>query len=315
MKRIPVLLLLQACMLLAGYTHATEEDLKKKNLSDTVLQERNLIVPEPFDAQAALEKLFPGYYYDLSSDNYTNKLLSWECKTCVPKPCFDVNEIEENIFPGRNGVATRLLHEASYSDAAGIKYKVISFNHSEYDADGVMTSRFTGGILGMAKFMLTPEGWKLRMFQPAINAYGAFSQCPEPRLLLIGQDQYAFLIEHLNGGAGGPFTGADFLIAGANGAYRQVMAVYGTERTAGGEEEPNCNWKSEVRCPVSEKQFFRDIIVTTKGTYYAADKEGMPDMVRDKAKGKTKGTFTIEQRYVYKGKAYESQGPAQCTVN
>lgn len=315
MKRIFTALLLHACVLTAGYAHAIDEDLKKKNLSDTVLLGRHLVVPDPFDAEKALQQLFPGYYYDLSSDNYTNKLISWECNTCTPKECFDVNGMEENVFPNKNGVATRLLNVMDFSDSAGMKYKVISFNHSEYDADGVMTSRFTGGILGMAKFMLTPEGWKLRIFQPVIRAYGAFSHCPTPEPLLIGRDQYAFVIKHMNGGAGGPFSGAYFLIAGANGSYQQVMAAYGVERTEGGEDDPTCNWKSELSCPVSDKQFFRDIIVTTKGTYYTSDKEGMPDLVRSKLKGKTKGTFTIVQKYVYKSKGYESQGPAHCTVN
>lgn len=314
MKRMPLILLLQACVFVAGYAHATDEDLKKRNLSDTVLLQRNLLIADPFDAQKALLQLFPGNYYDLSSDGYTNKLISWECSTCTPKACPDVNEIEENNFPDKDGVATRLLNVMDFSDASGMKYKVISFNHSEYDTDGIMTGRFSGGILGLAKFVQTPEGWKLRMFQPMIGAYGAFSHCPEPVPILIGQDQYAFLIRHLNGGAGGPFTGAFFLIAGDKGTYQQVMSVYGTERTEGGEEEPTCFWKSEIRCAVSDKQFFRDIIVTTKGTYYASDKEGMPDIVSSRIKGKQKGSFTIEQRYVYKGKGYESAGPAICTV-
>ncbi len=182
-----------------------------------------------------------------------------------------------------------------FSDAGGGKYKVISFNHSEYDADGVQTSRFTGGILGMAKFMLTPQGWKLRMYQPVIGAYGAFSQCPTPEPLLIGEDQYAFVIKHLNGGAGGPFNGAYFLIAGANGAYRQVMATYGVERTEGGEVEPNCNWKSEFRCPVSDKKYFRDIIVTTRGTYYTSDKDGIPEELSSRLKGKNKGPLLLSR--------------------
>lgn len=316
MKRIPILITVLAGMLFAGYTHAEDETLKKKNLSDTVLLARNLVVPDPFDAQKALQQLFPGYYYNLSSDNYTNELISWECRTCTPKACADVNQVEETVFPASSGVATRLINVMDFSDSAGGKYKVISFNHSDYDADGIQTSRFTGGILGMAKFMLTPQGWKLRMFQPEIGAYGAFSQCPTPIPLLIGQDQYAFVIKHLNGGAGGPFNGAYFLIAGANGAYKQVMAVYGVERTEGGEVEPNCNWKSEFRCPVSDKKYFRDIIVTTKGAYYTSDKEGMPDEVSRRLKGKKQGTFTIEQTYVYKGsKGYEAQGEARCTVN
>lgn len=302
-----------AGMCQADTLRAADEELKKKNLGDTILSRtRELTVPNPFDAQKTLLKLFPGYYYNLSHDGYTNELISWVCNSCKPEPVFDANQIEENTFPDADGVATRLINVMDYKDAAGQQYKVMSFNHSEYDADGITTGRFTGGILGLAKFMLTPEGWKLRIFQPVVRAYGSFSQCPEPKLLQIGEDQYAFMLNHINGGAGGPFDGDYYLVAGADGAYREVMAAYNTERTEG---EGTCYWKSEYSCPASDKKFFRDIVILTRGTYYAADKEGMPQLVRSKLKGKAKGTFSIEQRYIYKGsKGYEAAAPV-CTVN
>ncbi|PSK94407.1 hypothetical protein [Taibaiella chishuiensis] len=313
MKRIIPFLLLLGGMLQAGRAQATDEELKKKNLSDTILSRtRELLVPDPFDAQKVLLQLFPGYYYNLSHDNYTNELISWECRSCKPAPVFDANQIEENTFPNENGVATRLINVMDYKDAAGQQYKVMSFNHSEYDADGITTGRFSGGILGMAKFMRTPAGWKMRIFQPVIRAYGAFSQCPEPELLQIGEDQYAFMLRHINGGAGGPFDGDYYLVAGADGAYREVMAAYNTERTEG---EGTCYWKSEYSCPPGDKKFFRDIVILTRGTYYAPDKEGLPQIVRSKLKGKAKGTFSLEQRYIYKGgKGYEAATPV-CTVN
>lgn len=316
MKRFTFLLLFMAFVTGTVRAKPRDEELKKKNLSDTILKGRTLTVPDPFDAQKALLALFPGIYYNLSSSDYNNELISWECKTCTPKACIDVNGMEDCVFPATGGVATRLMNVMDYSDAAGQQYKVISFNHSEYDADGITTGRFSGGILGLAKFMRTPEGWKLRIFQPVVRAYGAFSQCPTPKALLIGEDQYAFLIKHLNGGAGGPFGGATFLIAGADGSYLEVLAAYGTERTEGGEAGPNCNWKSEVSCPVSTKKYFRDIIITTKGRYYASDKEGMPEAVSRRLKGKKEGSFTIVRQYIYKGSGtgYVAQ-PENCTVN
>lgn len=303
------------CLLLSLFLTTTcfaQDELKKKNVSDTILQQnRTLEMPDPFDATKALLKLFPGKYYNLS-DKYINDLISWECKTCITKSYNDVNEDGNSPFPFKEGVATRLINIMSYEDSSGTRYKVISFNHSEYDADGAQTSRFTGGLLGLAKFVLINDKWVLKFFQPAIAAYGAFSQCPRPTAVLIGQDQYAFMLKHSNGGGGGPFDGALFLIAGANGAYQQVMAAYGVERT---EVEDGSFWSCEYSVPVSEKKFFRDIIITIKGTYKSTDTESLPDEIKPLVKGKKQGGFMMEQRYVYKGsKGYVLQLPVKASL-
>src|SRR4051812_26051805 len=168
-------------LLLLTSTCFAQDELKKKNVSDTILrQDRKLEMPSPFDATKALLKLFPGKYYNLSKDKYINDLISWECKSCAAKQYPDVNDDSNGPFPFSEGVATRLINIMSYKDSAGTQYKVITFNHSEYDADGAQTSRFTGGLLGLAKFVLVDSTWQLRFFQPAIGAYGAFSQCPTP---------------------------------------------------------------------------------------------------------------------------------------
>jgi hypothetical protein len=293
-----------------------QDEIKLKNVSDTVLlQNRTLQMPDPFDATKALLKLFPGRYYNLSDGKYINDFISWDCETCVPKPYVDVNEDSNSPFPYKEGVATRLINIMSYEDSSGTKYKVISFNHSEYDADGAQTSRFTGGLLGLAKFVLTGNVWTLKFFQPSIGAYGAFSQCPKPTAVLIGKDQYAFMIKSSNGGAGGPFDGALYLIAGANGAYQQIMAAYGVERTEVDAEEGQSSWTFEYSVPASEKKFFRDIIVTVKGTYKSTDTESLPDEVKPLVKGKKQGKFMTEQRYVYKGsKGYVLQAPVKASL-
>jgi hypothetical protein len=307
-----------ACLLLSLFLATTcfaQDELKKKNVSDTILmQNRTLAMPDPFDATKALLQLFPGKYYNLSKDKYINDLIGWECKGCKTKEYTDVNEDAAPAFPFKEGVATRLININSYQDSTGTKYKVISFNHSEYDSEGIQTSRFTGGLLGLAKFALVNNQWVLKFFQPAIGAYGAFSQCPKPAAVLIGHDQYAFMIKHSNGGGGGPFDGTFYLIAGANGAYQQVMAAYGIERTEGGEELGSV-WTAEYSVPDSDKRFFRDIIVTIKGTCRSNDTESLPDEVVKLIKGKKEGKFVVEQRYVYKGsKGYVLQTPAKASL-
>jgi hypothetical protein len=296
---------------------AQDGDLTKENLSDTILlPTRTLEIAEPFDGQKALRQLFPGKYYNLSSGEYKNELVNWECKTCKPRSYIDVNEDESYDFPYAEGVATRMLNVMSYSDSAGTQFKMLAFNHSAYDPDGGMTSRFTGGTLGLAKFSRSGNVWSMKFFQPAIGAYGAFSKCPVPVPVLIGHDQYAFMLKMFNGGAGGPFSGSLFLIAGANGAYQQVMAVYEVERTKVDESEGMSSWTCEYNAPQSNKRFFRDIIITIKGTYKSTDLESLPDEVKPYTKTNKQGKFTLVRRYVYKwGKGYQFQGPAGVTVD
>ncbi|PSL47985.1 hypothetical protein CLV51_102845 [Chitinophaga niastensis] len=316
MKHLFPFLLLSVSLATTSFAQSGDESLIKKNVSDTILQNRTLTVPDPFDGQKALLQLFPGKHYKLVRKDYTNELINWECKTCKTKIYPDVNEDANGAFPYEGGVATRLMNVMDFKDSSGMQYKVISFNHSAFDEDGAQTSRFTGGLLGLAKFVLTDSGWKLRMFQPAIGAYGAFSQCPHPKPLLIGQDQYAFMIKHSNGGGGGPFDGAYFLIAGANGSYQQVMAAYGIEKTVDSDQPDLCSWTSEYSVPMSDKKYFRDIVITIKGIYKSTDIESLPAEIQSLVKGKKKGKFTIEQRYVYKGsKGYELQLPVKAAVN
>lgn len=47
--------------------------------------------------------------------------------------------------------------------------------------------------------MEVDSNWRMELFQPAIAAYGAFSQGPKPKLLKIGEGQYGFVIDHSAG--------------------------------------------------------------------------------------------------------------------
>lgn len=317
-KRLFVMLCMQAGLMATCFGQVPEDGLKKKNISDTfLLRTRTLLQQGTFNGQSALLQLFPGKHYRLVSDKYVNEMINWECKNCKAQMYEDVNEDNVGNFPYKEGVATRLMNVMDFKDSSGQQYKVISFNHSEFDADGAQVSRFTGGLLGLAKFVQTDQGWNLRMFQPAIKAYGAFSSCPTPTPLLIGTDQYAFMLKHSNGGGGGPFDGTYFLIAGVNGGYQQVMAAYGIERTEGGVEEgPQSFWTSTYSVPASDKKYFRDIVITMKGTASATDTDRLPDEVKVLLKGKKTAHFTAEQRFVYKGatKGYQLQLPVKASL-
>ncbi|MBV8253606.1 MAG: hypothetical protein JO154_13445 [Chitinophaga sp.] len=309
---------LAGVMVAASSYAQTDVVLKKKAVSDSVLtNNREIILPEPFNGQKAMLALFPGRYYNLTR-SYKNEMINWTCPTCKAKQYEDVNEDNGGPFPYKGGVATRLMNIMDFKDSSGMQYKVISFNHSEFDEDGMQTSRFTGGLLGLAKFVLTDGGWKLRMYTPAIKAYGAFSQAPTPKPLQIGQDQYAFVLRHTNGPGGGPFYTTLYLIAGMNGNYQEVMAAYGVEKSGGDNEDGHFStWTSEYTVPASDKKYFRDIVITWKGTYHTDDLEPLPaEVTKLIKKGKKTGKFTLVQRFVYKGsKGYELQPGSQVTVN
>lgn len=289
--------------------------LPLKNVNDTVLRNpRQLLLPAKFDAWQALRALFPGEHSRLNSDGYTNEMINWTCKTCKRITYPDVNENPAGPFPFAGGVATRVLNVLDYKDAKGTSFKLLTFNHSIYDEEGMQTSRFTGGLLGLAKFNQTASGWKLTFFEPAIAAYGAFAAAPAPGLLRIGEDQYALLLKHSNGGGGGPFEGSYYLVAGAAGHYRQVMHAEGTART-GGEEGLN-TWEATCSVPESGKKFYRDILVTLNGTFSSGAEDDLPPEVRQKAAAAGSGKFRIVRRYSYTAaKGYQLQPEVQVTVS
>lgn len=299
-------------------------DLAIKRVSDTILGHRMLLLPDPFSASGALRQLFPGKWYDLTKRygskridwfNRPDRLVSWVCPTCQTKIYPDVNGIEDpDPFPFHGGVATRFLSQFSYSDSSGQHYWWISFNHSDYDPDGFQAGRFYGGLVGMAKFMRVGSSWRLTVFEPAIAAYGSFSSAPQPLPLLIGKGQYAFMIQHINGGAGGPFDQNNYLIGEMGDSYREILAAYGTRRENG--DSASCNWDCTYKVLPGEKTSFRDIAIICRGQYFATDKEGLPGELKGKVKGREHGNFKITHVFVYSEnkQEYEERLPTQVSI-
>ncbi|PXY39393.1 hypothetical protein DMB65_18080 [Flavobacterium cheongpyeongense] len=291
---------------------AQDDVVQLKNVSDTILNtKRTLKIPDPLNEIKTMQQLFPGEFYKLPDDNI---FMSWKCKSCKPEHYTDVNGVEEDpLFPYKEGVATRLDTTISYSDSKGNQFKMLVFNHSFYDADGLQTSRFNGGLLGLAKFSKTGNLWEMKSFQPAIAAFGAFSRIPALKLVEIGEDQYAFSLIHANGGAGGPYNAYLYLIVGFNGKYQTLMklADYRLSNNAEGSTEWSSTYKvvNDVK-----KKFFRDFVITTTGFYKKAKgteddfEVEMPKEVSEMVKTKKQFNFTIEKRLSFNGKWYTSTG-------
>ena len=288
---------------------AQDDIVQLKSVSDTILNpKRTLTIADPLDPLKAMQKLFPGKLYNLSDHN---TFLSWKCKTCKPTSYIDVNgEEADPLFPYNQGVATRLLSNIDYTDSKGNQFKLLFFNHSVYDEDGLQTSRFTGGLLGVAKFAKNDKLWEMRSFQPTVAAFGAFAQSPKPKLLEIGEDQYAFTLLHVNGGGGGPFDGTLYLVVGLDGKYQPIMEAFQYQLT----NVEDISWSSSYKViNDNNKKYFRDILITTTGTYHkpGADAEfevSLPEEANAMAKTKKQFTFTIEKRYTFSSKRYKVVG-------
>ncbi|WP_316632713.1 hypothetical protein [uncultured Flavobacterium sp.] len=289
---------------------AQDDIIQLKNVSDTILNtKRTLKVSDPLNAVKTMQKLFPGKLYNLSDHN---TFISWNCKNCKPAAYNDVNGTDgDQMFPYTEGVATRLLTNIDYSDSKGNQFKFLVFNHSVYDADGLQTSRFAGGLLSIAKFAKNENTWEMKSFQPAIQAFGSFAQAPIPKLVQIGEDQYALTLVHANGGGGAPYSGYLYLLVGFDGKYQSLMEVdYYTLFNSS-----SSGWSSTYTVVNdNNKKFFRDFVITTTGSYKKAkgtedDYEvDLPSEIATLAKTKKQFNFVIERRFSFKGKRYNSVG-------
>lgn len=293
------------------YSCAAQDVIQLKNVSDTILNsKRQLQVSEPFDAVKTMQKLFPGKLYKLSDHN---TFVSWNCKNCQTVSYNDVNGVEgDQVFPYKKGVATRILDNIAYKDSKGNEFRLLFFNHSDYDEDGLQTGRFSGGLVGVAKFAKNDKVWDMRSFQPGIAAFGAFAQAPSPKLVQIGEDQYAFTLIQANGGAGAPYNGYLYHIVGFNGQYQPLMEVGDYNLTNNG---GNSEWSSTYTViDDGKKKFFRDFAITTTGLYKKAkgtedDYEvDMPKEVSEMAKTKKQFNFVIEKLLSFNGKWYNIVG-------
>jgi hypothetical protein len=294
-------------LLYTSSSFAQEDIVELKNVQDTILNtKRTLQVADPFDPVKTMQQLFPGKIYNLSDHN---TFISWKCSNCKPAAFIDVNGVEgDQLFPYENGVATRVLGTLDYTDSKGNQFKLLLFNHSFYDEDGLQTGRFSGGLVGVAKFAKNNKTWQMRSFQPGIAAFGSFAQAPSPKLVEIGEDQYAFTLTHVNGGAGGPFEGILYLIAGFDGKYQSILESYNYKLT----NVASVEWSGSYKVVNDTvKKHFRDIIVKTSGSFSKAAQANdefeviLPDEIVAMAKTKKKFNFEIERHYSFKGKQYK----------
>lgn len=268
-----------------------QEDLPIRAVSDTILGKRHLAVSDPFDSVKVLRKLFPGA---LGADRYhkSGKIIDWSCPTCPVRSYPNAFMDEPQKFPYEDGTATRVLKVTETRDSLGVRYKFLFVNHSPYDEDGLQTGRFEGGLLGVAVFAFTDSAWELRLFQPAIAAYGSYSQCPDPELIADG----TFLIRSVNGPAGGPFQEDDYVLQINGGRFKQVLAAYRMGMTKG--IDWNSHWTGKCKILPGNGPH-PDVQFTISGTVYAGDDDYLVPELKGFAKTGTHASFKIVRTYRY----------------
>ena len=291
-----------------------QSTIVKKNVSDTILNEkRTLNIPsDSFHSMKVMQKLFPGKLYDLSSKDYQDFFISWECKKC--RPAVNI----EREFPYTDGVITRLRKTINYKDSKGNEFKILVFNHSSFFENEEDKRHGIKGILGLAKFAKINGNWQIRSFQPAVGEFGSYGQCPAPDLIVIGGDQYALTLNNKFKLNGGPTISSLILIAGNNGKYSRILTVDMYEQL----KSINCcdrvTWESTIKVDQnSKKQYYRDVIVTTKGKYNRPgpnEDDSVPNEIESFTKNKKSFRFVIEKRYIFNGKQYVLKGKPIVTI-
>jgi hypothetical protein len=112
---------------------------------------------------------------------------------------------------------------------------------------------------------------------------------------------------------GGPFWQNIYLIADADGAFRQILAAHGTGRTEG--FDGKSSWTATYAVIPSDKRVCRDIVIICKGHFVAPDPERLPPELKGKVKAGQQGKFTIRHLFVYSAKeGYREQLPAKVTL-
>lgn len=204
-----------------------------------------------------------------------------------------------------------MLSNLDYTDSKGNQFRLLLFNHSIYDEDGLQTGRFSGGLVGVAKFTKNDKTWQMRSFQPGVAAFGAFAQAPKPKLVEIGEDQYAFTLLHVNGGGGGPFEGVLYLVAGFDGKYQPILEVFDYQLS----NVESVKWSSSYTVVNNNtKKHFRDIVIKTNGSFNKAAQANdefevsLPAEIATMAKTKKQFNFEIEKHFSFKGKFYKMTG-------
>ena len=184
-------------------------------------------------------------------------------RTLIVSGQLDAVKTMQQLFPGK-------LYNLSDHNSF-VSWKCKSCKTASYTdvngEEGLQTGRFSGGLIGVAKFAKNDKIWEMRSFQPAVAAFGAFAQAPKPKLVEIGEDQYAFTLLHVNGGGGGPFEGILYLVAGFDGKYQPIMEVYDYQLI----NVESTEWSSSYTVVNdNNKKHFRDIIIKTKGSFNKA---------------------------------------------
>lgn len=302
-----------------GFVQWEDTVMEMKATSVDIFAPKQLEWKGSFNIDMAMKGLYPGNYYKVFGDLGEVRVSLWKSTSHKTVPLFyywDMPDSNGTPFPDTSkgiGVDTRLLDTAMFKSSDGKMHVLLSTSSTQAEIfDMILTGRFAGGVLGLAMFDQTEDGWKLRCFDPAVGIYGSFSACPPPQKLMLGKDNFGCIVNNSNGGAGGPYTNEMTVVAIVEGKFKKVFSSdfnFLFNVSGGG-------WGTKIFSgDPAPKEGFSDILLVTTGEFslegYTDDDFGWkyttenapPILKKAMDKGEAFG-FTLTRRYSFDGSKY-----------
>ena len=247
----------------------TDTPIVQKNIPYNLYAFRSIKLQEPFSADSALKKLFPGNYYKLWTSNTDSiSFEAWSSRAST-KHTFHGWESDSagDIFPFKDSNETRVSDTLLMVDN-GKRNIIVSFGTRICDGDFFRTGRFISAFMGLALFTEENNKWVLKAFNPAIGYYGMFQTVPKTHPFKFNSGNLGCYIGECTGGSGGPYFTKAYVFAISGNTFKIVLV---REDVVRGDTRRN-TWDSEQQIDSSQlNKKFPDIIITTYGDYLKAD--------------------------------------------
>jgi hypothetical protein len=189
----------------------------------------------------------------------------------------------------------------------GKELKLITFQTAEFEGECFHTGRFNCASVGVAEFVKNSGEWQLVRFSPALSCMGAFGMANPVRVIRLGKNNYGYILEDINGGAGGPFYSRMELFAESQGAMMIMMGDVARTLVY----TDSCYYNASYSCAATdEEKSFGEFKIVSKGIYNTnTDDEGwdppyFESQLINAAKGKTSFKMTYTTTYRFDGTSY-----------
>ncbi|HXP51200.1 MAG TPA: hypothetical protein VN922_14675, partial [Bacteroidia bacterium] len=269
---------------------------------------------EPFSADSALKKLYPGNYYKLLTDkDYRPSVFeAWSCKASARHRFHGWADDDSNgvVFPLPDSNETQIRDTLLFTYSSGQRNILISFATTDFETDFIGMGRFEGAFMGLALFTEENNKWNLKAFNPAIGYYGMFQHLPHMSLFEFSKGNMGCYIGNMEQGAGGPDYIDAFVFAVSGNTFKVVLEQGAVAR---GNRPRDC-WDTYMAVDSTQlAKPFPDLKLTTKGDYLKSgftdddgeDTSATLPAIKSIIKHKDNFDFTITSHYTFAGNSYK----------